>query len=182
LHFLAIIAGLPPVFPRYLWDLLLPQTELTLNLLRQSSITPSMSAWEHFNGPFNFNASPLLPLGYPVITHNKPATCRTWDFPGSDRFYIGISLEHYRCHHVINAKTKSLRISNTVNFHHQYLTILTVSPAVTIVHSLDAISNAITNAPSTTSDAQLHAISPLRDLFSWWEEPRTITTIILPLH
>jgi hypothetical protein len=76
-HFLAIIAGLPPAFQRYLWDLLLPQTELTLNLLRQSSVTPSMSAWEHFNGPFNYNATPLLPLGSPVITHNKPATCRT---------------------------------------------------------------------------------------------------------
>jgi hypothetical protein len=50
-HFLAIIAGLPPALPYYLWDLLLPQTKLTLNLLRQSSITPSMSAWEHFNGP-----------------------------------------------------------------------------------------------------------------------------------
>jgi hypothetical protein len=32
-HFFAIIAGLPPTFPQYLWDLLLPQTELTLNLL-----------------------------------------------------------------------------------------------------------------------------------------------------
>jgi hypothetical protein len=56
-HFLAIIAGLPPAFPRYLWDLLLPQTKLTLNLLCQSSIMPSMSAWEHFNGPFNYNAT-----------------------------------------------------------------------------------------------------------------------------
>jgi hypothetical protein len=26
-HFLAIIAGLAPAFPRYLWDLLLPQTK-----------------------------------------------------------------------------------------------------------------------------------------------------------
>jgi hypothetical protein len=30
-HFLAIIANLPPTFPCYLWDLLLPQTKLTLN-------------------------------------------------------------------------------------------------------------------------------------------------------
>jgi hypothetical protein len=97
-HFLAIIAGLPPTFPHYLWDLLLPQTELTLNLLHQSSVTPSMSTWEHFNGPFNYNATPFLPLGCTVITHNKPATCRTWDFHGSDGFYAGISLEHYLCH------------------------------------------------------------------------------------
>jgi hypothetical protein len=164
--FLAIIAGLPPTFPHYRWDLLLPQTELTLNLLRQSTVTPNMSAWEHFNGPFNYNAAPLLPLGYPVITHNEPATCRSWDLGGSDGFYVGVSLEHYHCHCVINAKTKSLRISDTVNFRHHYLTIPTVTPSNTIVHSLDAISNTITNASSTTSDAQLYAISTLHDLFS----------------
>jgi hypothetical protein len=181
-HFLAIIASLPPTFPHYLWDLLLPQTEPTLNLLHQSFITPSMSAWEHFNGPFNYNATPFLPLGCPVITHNKPATCRTWDFRSSDGFYGVVTLEHYHCHPIINPKTKSLRISDTVNFHHHYLTIPTVTPADTIVHSLDAITNAITNAPSTTSEAQLHAISTLRDLFSWWEKPSTITNVTPPIH
>jgi hypothetical protein len=105
-HFLAIIAGLPPAFPYYLWDLLLPQTELTLNLLHQSSITPSMSAWAHFNGPFDYNATPLLPLGCPTIIHNKPATHRTWDIRGSDGFYVGVSLEDYRCHCVIDSKNQ----------------------------------------------------------------------------
>ncbi len=39
-HFLAILAGVDAAFPPYLWGLLLPQTELTLNLLRQSTINP----------------------------------------------------------------------------------------------------------------------------------------------
>jgi hypothetical protein len=34
-HFLAILAGVDSAFPPYLWDLLLPQVELTLNLLCQ---------------------------------------------------------------------------------------------------------------------------------------------------
>jgi hypothetical protein len=109
-HFLAIIADLPPAFPCYLWDLLLPQTELTINLLRQSSITPSMSAWEHFNGPFDYNATLLLPLGCPVIIHNKPSTHRSWDFCSADGFYVGVSLEHYHCHRVIDSKTKALHL------------------------------------------------------------------------
>ena len=45
-HFLAILAGVDKSFPPYLWDLLLPQAELTLNLLRQSTINPKISAWE----------------------------------------------------------------------------------------------------------------------------------------
>jgi hypothetical protein len=32
-HFLSILAGVDQTFPPYLWDLLLPQAELTLNLL-----------------------------------------------------------------------------------------------------------------------------------------------------
>jgi len=32
-RFLAILAGINAAFPPYLWDLLLPQAELTLNLL-----------------------------------------------------------------------------------------------------------------------------------------------------
>ena len=71
-HFIAILAGVASDFPKNKWDLLLPQTEMTLNFLRQSKIDPSMSAWDHFNGPFNFDATPLAPIGYPVIIHTKP--------------------------------------------------------------------------------------------------------------
>ncbi len=43
-HFLAILASVDPLFPPYLWDLLLPQAKLTLNLLRQSALKPQISA------------------------------------------------------------------------------------------------------------------------------------------
>ena len=37
-HFLAILAGVSDSFPNYLWDQILPQKELTLNILCQSNI------------------------------------------------------------------------------------------------------------------------------------------------
>ena len=43
-HFLAILYGVDAAFPPYLWDLLLPQAELTLNLLRQATLNPQISA------------------------------------------------------------------------------------------------------------------------------------------
>ena len=43
-HFLATLAGVGHEFPRHIWDLLLPQAELTLNLLRQAIANPDMSA------------------------------------------------------------------------------------------------------------------------------------------
>jgi hypothetical protein len=46
--FLAILAGVDSPFLPYLWDLLLPQAELTLNLLRQATLNPRISLWEFF--------------------------------------------------------------------------------------------------------------------------------------
>jgi hypothetical protein len=49
-HFLAIPASVNLAFPPYLWDLLLPQAELTLNLLQQATLNPRISVWEFFRG------------------------------------------------------------------------------------------------------------------------------------
>ena len=39
-HFVAILCGTDPDFPLHLWCRLLPQAQLTLNLLRKSQINP----------------------------------------------------------------------------------------------------------------------------------------------
>ncbi len=79
-HFLSILAGVDTAFPPYLWVLLLPQAELTLNLLCQSTLNSQISAWEYFQGPFDFNKTPLGPVGCRVLIHAKPITRRSWDF------------------------------------------------------------------------------------------------------
>jgi hypothetical protein len=73
-HFLSILAGVDATFLPYFWDLLLPQTKLTFNLLRQATINPKISAWEYFSGPFDFKKTPLAPVGCRVLIHTKPAT------------------------------------------------------------------------------------------------------------
>jgi hypothetical protein len=45
--------------------LLLPQAELTLILLCQSAVNPKISA----SGPFNFNKTPLGPVGCRILIH-----------------------------------------------------------------------------------------------------------------
>ena len=70
-HFLSIPAGTADSFPLHLWDRLLPQTEITLNLLRQSNATPMVSAYAHLSGPFDYNKMPLAPTGCEVQIHKK---------------------------------------------------------------------------------------------------------------
>ena len=118
-HFLSILAGILSSFPNYLWDKLLPQTELSLNLLCQSTVAHPTSAWEDFNGPFNFDATPLGPIGCRVLIHNKPYTRTSWAFCARDGFYVGPALQHYHFFQVVDTATKSTLISDTVEFRHE---------------------------------------------------------------
>jgi hypothetical protein len=52
-HFLSVLAGVADDFPQTLWDWLLSQAEITINLLRQSNATPTVSAYAHMSGPFD---------------------------------------------------------------------------------------------------------------------------------
>ncbi len=65
-HFKAILAGVDENFQMRLWDKLLPQTVLTLNLLRQSNVAPTVSAYQYVHGNFDYNKMPLASLGCAV--------------------------------------------------------------------------------------------------------------------
>jgi hypothetical protein len=70
-HFIAIIAGVDHTFPMRLWDKLLPQTIVTLNLLRQSNGVPTISAYQYVRGTFDYNKTPLGPMGSAVQMHES---------------------------------------------------------------------------------------------------------------
>jgi hypothetical protein len=48
-HFVAGLSSVYPSFPMHLWDRLLPQAEITLNLLRTSRLHPQLSAAAHYH-------------------------------------------------------------------------------------------------------------------------------------
>ena len=70
-HFLSVLAGEAEDFPLNLWDKLLPQTEITLNLLQQSNAAPMVSAYAHLCGPFDYNKMLLSPMGCDAQVHKK---------------------------------------------------------------------------------------------------------------
>ncbi|KAL7552658.1 hypothetical protein ACHAWF_016317 [Thalassiosira exigua] len=78
-HFIAICAGLPSSFPIRLWPELLPQAELTLNLPRPSHARPNISALAYFSAPFDFDRTPLAPIGCEVLVHQKPGQRGSWE-------------------------------------------------------------------------------------------------------
>jgi hypothetical protein len=85
-----------PAFPLKLWDKLLPQAMVTLDLLRKSRINPRMSAYAQLNGHFDFSRTHLAPPGTRIIAHEKPDQRSFWDPRGVDSYYLGPALDHYR--------------------------------------------------------------------------------------
>ena len=61
-------------FPTHLWDKLILQSVITLNLLRPSRRNPNISAYEALNGKFNYNATPLAPSGCTIIAFESTQT------------------------------------------------------------------------------------------------------------
>jgi hypothetical protein len=68
-HFIAILAATDDGFPLHLWDMLIPQANITLNLLRGSRINPKLSAYAQIHGFFDYNRTPLAPPGTRVLAH-----------------------------------------------------------------------------------------------------------------
>jgi hypothetical protein len=62
-YLVAGISSVDPTFPFYLWDRLLPQAEVTLNLLRTPRLHPQLSAAAHFHGLVDYNKTAFAPPG-----------------------------------------------------------------------------------------------------------------------
>ena len=113
-HFIATLCGTDPGFNLALWDCLLPQALLTLNLLRASHLNPNLSAYAQLYGSFDFNRTPLAPPGTKVMVHEKPAQQGTWAPHAVAGWYLRPAIHHYRCYRVWINATRAERIADTL--------------------------------------------------------------------
>ena len=98
----------------HLWDRLIPQSLITLNLLQKSRRDPNKSAYEVLNGPFNYDATPLAPPGCKTIAFESTQSRKSFASHGIPAWYIGPTLEYYRCYKVYVPKTRAERVCDTI--------------------------------------------------------------------
>ena len=70
-HFTSIINGLDEGFPSGGWDSLMPQVNVTLNMLRTCTVNPAHSACSCVHGAFDHSAHPPAPLGCKATVHQR---------------------------------------------------------------------------------------------------------------
>jgi hypothetical protein len=142
-HLIAGLCSTEKSFPMHLWDRILPQAVMTLNMLITSRINPKLSAATHIFGQYDLNRAPMAPRGTRIIAHETPGRRRTWAYHGQYGWYIGPALEHYRCYTVYITKKRSNIIVETVDFPPEKVTLpfpsshdLATQAAADLTHAL----------------------------------------------
>ena len=60
-------------------------------MLRPSRINPKLSAYMQIWGAFDFNKTPLAPIGCKAVIHDRPENRGSWDSHGTLAYYIDIA-------------------------------------------------------------------------------------------
>ena len=113
-HFISGLATCDPSLSISEAKQLTQQALITLNILRQSRLNPSISAYEEMHGQFDSNKYELHPPGTRVITLDDPSERASFAQHGPEGFYVGPSLDHYRCHRIYIPSMGKTRISDSV--------------------------------------------------------------------
>ncbi|OEU19979.1 hypothetical protein FRACYDRAFT_182300, partial [Fragilariopsis cylindrus CCMP1102] len=145
---IAFREGADPSFPKNCWDLFIKQTVLAMNLMRPSRINPLISAYTLVHGEFDFNRTPMAPVGCKVIVHDRRGERGSWDNHGSHGFYIERAPHHYRNYTCYMRDTKQNRISNTVEFFPSHCTLPKVTPIDRLTLVLQDLHEVLSQPPS----------------------------------
>ncbi|KAL7487795.1 hypothetical protein ACHAW6_013376, partial [Cyclotella cf. meneghiniana] len=156
-----ILAGVSDDFPLKLWDKVLPQVEITIDLLCQSNATPIVSAYTHFNGPFDYNKMPLALMTCNVQIHEKKEKHGTWAFHSVDGWYLNTLPEHYHMHKCHIKSTNSEYLSDTVHFHYKHMTNPTITLADKLMNVLANCKHALLGFTSNKHNSELKQIEQL---------------------
>ena len=188
-HFISILCSCDPSFPLNLWDRLIDQAVITLNLMRTSTINPKLSAYAQIHGSFDFNVAPLGPPGTKVVIHEKPQQRETWAPHGVDGWYLGPAIDHYRNFVVYVPSTRSIRISDTLAwFPTKVLMPTATSSEIAMAAAYDLTQALLHPSPASAlsplSDSQRQALIQLATIFGHMglpvEQPQPLPPIASP--
>jgi len=136
-HFIAGLTSADCNFPLKLWCRITEHDDISLNLLQSSRANPTISAYADLFGNYDYNAHPLVPPGTKIVTHEKPTQRGSWSLRGVDGWYLGPSMNHYRCHRVYCSVTSSERITDTIKLfpHYGIIPTLTAQDAAVLAQA-----------------------------------------------
>ena len=157
-HFLSVLAGTAQNFTPSFWDRLLPQAEITINLLNHSNATPNVLAYAHLSGPFDYNKMPLATMGMSVQVHKRTDKRGTCAYHTVNRWYLMTSPEHYRTHRCHIKSTSNKRFIDTIHFSHRNITRPTITHADKVMSAIADCAKSIKNLGNDNGSKEMNQL------------------------
>ena len=124
-----------PLSHFYLWERLLPQVTMTLNMLRRSWLNPGLSAYEQVYGIHDFEQTLLAPLGCKMKIHEKTHKQLTYALHSVNVWYLGPEVHHYRCYTCYKIDTGGETTLDTIAFFSEFMKIPNYSTIDMAIHA-----------------------------------------------
>ena len=111
----------------------------------------------------------------PIMTirfRSKAQRADTWDVHSQTGYYVGLPLDHYRCHEVILNKTGKVVVSDTLNWYPKEFFLLPVtSTADNLIEAINLLINAVSsttilNKYSTNTQKTLRRIASQKQVLN----------------
>lgn len=180
-HCISSLSNVDPNFPLFLWDELDEQAEITLNHLLPYAPNPSISAYEGIHGkPYDFKAHPIHPPGMKVIAHTPAKSQEAWGIHGLLGYYLGPAPNHYRSFRVYIDKTKSIRITDTIQCFPTKLRVPGSNPADIIYNQLLKINQTLDMNKIRNADQIRPAIDNIKSIIESCTGPLNERVLQIP--
>ena len=115
-HYVAGLSTTNPNCPLQLWYQFIPQAKDTLNMLRRERVNPKLSSYAVLEGQFNFNKTPLAPVGTKALVFLDQKHQKSFKTHAVDVFYVGPDMKHYRNYRFFIPETGGYQTSNSAKF------------------------------------------------------------------
>ena len=131
---------------------------MTLNMLRTCRRDPTISTYEALNGPFDYNKTPLAPLGSPTLLYDDPTNRNTFAPHCTDEIYVAPSMLHYHNRKYWVPSTQKMCISSSEKIYPAHCEVPTISEAdKTLIAASDILTAMQATVPHTAKAKLRHA-------------------------
>ena len=111
--------------------------------------------------PFNFNHTPLAPLGCEVQCHEKADKQGSWTEHSVNGWYICTSHLHYCAFNVFIKQSQAKQVTDTIMFKHKYITWPAVTHGNVVCKAAFELAKALQVKPIIKSQEQMRDLAKL---------------------
>jgi hypothetical protein len=134
-----------------------------------SRINPRLSSYAALEGQFNFNKTPLAPVGTKALIFLDPNKRNTWQSHAVDAWYVGPAKQHYRNYKFFIPETKGYRITGSAKFFPAHCKMPAIEPGDTVrlaAQDLIVAMQKLSNAPIDLNPKHTAALRELTEIFN----------------